>query len=66
MVAIEDKRFYEHHGVDWQRTAGAMLSLSSGSSSYGGSTITQQLIKNLTDDNHGRRNPSADLRPSSP
>ena len=51
MVAIEDKRFYEHHGVDWQRTAGAMLSLSSGSSSYGGSTITQQLIKNLTDDN---------------
>lgn len=51
MVAIEDKRFYEHHGVDWQRTAGAILSLSSGSSSYGGSTITQQLIKNITDDN---------------
>ncbi len=51
MVAIEDKRFYEHSGVDWQRTAGALLSLSSGSSSYGGSTITQQLIKNITDDN---------------
>lgn len=51
MVAIEDKRFYEHSGVDWQRTAGALLSLSSGSSNYGGSTITQQLIKNITDDN---------------
>ncbi len=51
IVAIEDKRFYDHSGVDWQRTAGAILSLSSGSSSYGGSTITQQLIKNLTDDN---------------
>lgn len=51
MVAIEDKRFYDHSGVDWQRTAGALLSLSSGSSSYGGSTITQQLIKNITDDN---------------
>ena len=51
IVAIEDKRFREHNGVDWQRTAGALLSLSSGSNSYGGSTITQQLIKNLTDDN---------------
>lgn len=51
IVAIEDKRFYDHHGVDWQRTGGAILSLASGSSSYGGSTLTQQLIKNLTDDN---------------
>lgn len=51
IVAIEDKRFYEHHGVDWQRTGGAVLSLASGQSSYGGSTLTQQLIKNLTDDN---------------
>lgn len=51
MVAIEDKRFYDHNGVDWQRTAGAVLSLSSGGTSYGGSTITQQLIKNITDDN---------------
>lgn len=51
MVAIEDKRFYDHNGVDWVRTAGAVLNLGSGSSSYGGSTLTQQLIKNITDDN---------------
>ncbi len=50
-VAIEDKRFYEHEGVDWRRTAGAVLSwvLPLGSN-YGGSTITQQLVKNMTDD----------------
>lgn len=48
MVSIEDKRFWEHNGVDWKRTAGAMLNLFGGEDSYGGSTITQQLIKNLT------------------
>lgn len=51
IIAIEDKRFYEHNGVDWRRTGGAVLSLLSGSDSYGGSTLTQQLIKNITDDN---------------
>lgn len=51
MVAIEDKRFYDHNGVDWFRTMGAVLSLASGSDGYGGSTLTQQLIKNITDDN---------------
>ena len=51
LVAIEDKRFYEHHGVDWYRTAGAILTLSTGGSQFGGSTITQQLIKNITSDN---------------
>ncbi|MBQ6626747.1 MAG: transglycosylase domain-containing protein [Ruminococcus sp.] len=51
IVAIEDKRFYEHNGVDWKRTGGAVISLLSGSDSYGGSTLTQQLIKNITDDN---------------
>ena len=51
IVAIEDKRFFEHNGVDWRRTGGAVLSLISGSDSYGGSTLTQQLIKNITDDN---------------
>lgn len=51
VVAIEDKRFYKHHGVDWYRTGGAISALISGSDSYGGSTITQQLIKNMTDDN---------------
>ena len=47
IIAIEDKRFYEHHGVDWRRTAGAIVGLLTGDS-YGGSTITQQLIKNIT------------------
>ena len=51
-IAIEDHRFYEHHGVDLRRTAGAVLSfLSPGAGDYGGSTITQQLVKNLTGDN---------------
>ncbi|MDD6488812.1 MAG: transglycosylase domain-containing protein [Clostridia bacterium] len=50
-VAIEDKRFWDHSGVDWYRTTGAVLSLVSGKAEYGGSTITQQLIKNITDDN---------------
>lgn len=51
VVAIEDKRFFDHHGVDWTRTLSAVVSLASGTDSYGGSTITQQLIKNITDDN---------------
>ena len=48
-VSIEDKRFYKHSGVDWKRTlsAGANYFLKF-SDSYGGSTITQQLIKNVT------------------
>lgn len=50
-VAIEDKRFFDHHGVDWTRTLGAVINLASGNDTYGGSTITQQLIKNITDDN---------------
>ena len=49
VVSIEDKRFYEHKGVDWYRTAGAFVEMfATMRSSYGGSTITQQLIKNLT------------------
>ncbi len=51
IVAIEDKRFYEHMGVDWTRTASAVLNLVTGDETYGGSTLTQQLIKNITDDN---------------
>ncbi len=50
-IAIEDKRFYEHKGVDWIRTFGAAMNLLGGSQSYGGSTLTQQLIKNITEDN---------------
>lgn len=50
IIAIEDKRFEEHEGVDWIRTGGAVFSLFTGQDNYGGSTITQQLIKNVTDD----------------
>ena len=49
LVAIEDKRFYDHKGVDWYRTAGAFVEMFARmETSYGGSTVTQQLIKNLT------------------
>lgn len=48
-IAIEDKRFFDHGGIDWIRTASAMGDyLSGGGAGFGGSTITQQLIKNLT------------------
>ena len=48
-VSIEDKRFYSHSGVDWIRTTSATLNyFLKFSNSYGGSTITQQLIKNVT------------------
>lgn len=50
-VAIEDKRFYSHGGVDWIRTLTAGVNYFVGfRKSYGGSTITQQLIKNVTDE----------------
>ncbi|MDR2360819.1 MAG: transglycosylase domain-containing protein, partial [Oscillospiraceae bacterium] len=49
-VAIEDKRFYSHHGVDWYRTAGAFAKMFFMQDTFGGSTITQQLIKNITGD----------------
>ncbi len=50
-VAIEDKRFFQHQGVDWVTTVKACLNMFMGSrSTFGGSTITQQLIKNLSED----------------
>ncbi len=49
-VAIEDERFYSHQGMDLKRTLGAFLSYALGRSDYGGSTITQQLVKNLTEE----------------
>ncbi len=51
-VAIEDQRFWEHNGVDTKRTLSAVYNffVPSGSQ-FGGSTITQQLIKNVTGDN---------------
>ncbi len=54
-VSIEDERFYEHMGVDVKRTIGAtakyaLSKIGIGSSNYGGSTITQQVIKNITEE----------------
>ena len=49
VIAIEDKRFYDHKGVDWFRTGTAFFKMfATMQDTYGGSTITQQLIKNLT------------------
>ncbi|MDE6200915.1 MAG: penicillin-binding protein [Clostridiales bacterium] len=46
-IAIEDKRYYTHHGVDYKRMASALVSnIKSGGFNQGASTITQQLIKN--------------------
>ncbi len=51
-VAIEDHRFEKHNGVDWTRTFSASVNLFfKFKSDYGASTITQQLVKNLTGDN---------------
>ena len=51
-IAIEDKRFYAHNGIDWIRTGSAVWQyLRKGDAHFGGSTITQQLVKNLTGDN---------------
>ena len=51
-IAIEDQRFYEHQGVDWIPTVKACANMFfGGSDTFGGSTITQQLVKNLTGDN---------------
>lgn len=46
-IAIEDHRFYEHQGVDWVTTIKATARMFFGDSSVGGSSITQQLIKNV-------------------
>ncbi len=51
-VAIEDKRFFEHSGVDLWRTAAAAFNYLLGfSDRFGASTITQQLVKNMTGEN---------------
>ena len=49
-IAIEDKRFIKHQGVDWITTLRACAKMFLGRGSAGGSTITQQLIKNITGD----------------
>ena len=46
-IALEDKRFYSHHGIDYIRILGATLAnIKSGTRAQGGSTITQQIVKN--------------------
>lgn len=50
-VAIEDERFFQHQGVDWLRTGKAVLNIFQGDASMGGSTLTQQVLKNMTKDN---------------
>ena len=51
-IAIEDERFYQHSGVDFKRTAAATFNyvVHKGNSNFGGSTITQQVVKNITQD----------------
>ncbi len=48
-IAIEDKRFPKHNGVDWYRTVAAFGNMFRGKDTFGASTITQQLIKNITE-----------------
>lgn len=52
VISIEDQRFISHGGVDYKRTVGAVLNFfMPGGGSFGGSTLTQQLIKNVSGDN---------------
>ena len=55
LIATEDHRFYDHHGIDFRRTVGALLSTLTGDL-QGGSTITQQLARNLYPEEIGRAN----------
>jgi penicillin-binding protein 1A len=53
LIATEDHRFYSHHGLDWRRTGAALLS-TFGGTRQGGSTLTQQLARNLYPEDIGR------------
>ena len=47
LIAIEDRQFYSHHGFSARGTARALVSILSGGGVQGGSTLTQQLVKNF-------------------
>ncbi len=47
LVAVEDHRFYSHYGIDPRGIARAIIATASGDSVQGGSTLTQQLVKNF-------------------
>src|SRR5215212_2731539 len=53
LIATEDRRFYQHHGIDFRRTAAAAFNTLTGDL-QGGSTITQQLARNLYPEEIGR------------
>lgn len=53
LISTEDHRFYQHHGIDFTRTAGAILH-TAGGNPQGGSTITQQLARNMFPEEIGR------------
>ncbi|MGI4718099.1 MAG: penicillin-binding protein 1A [Janthinobacterium lividum] len=53
LISTEDHRFYDHHGVDFRRVAGALLATLKGDA-QGGSTITQQLARNMFPEEIGR------------
>jgi penicillin-binding protein 1A len=53
LIATEDHRFYDHHGIDFKRTAAAMVYSLKGDA-QGGSTITQQLARNMFPEQIGR------------
>nr|WP_223196289.1 transglycosylase domain-containing protein [Diaphorobacter ruginosibacter] len=53
LIATEDHRFYDHFGLDWKRTASAVVH-TLGGDKQGGSTLTQQLARNLYPEEIGR------------
>lgn len=57
IVAVEDKRFYDHSGIDWQGTMRAAVHDAGGGSTQGASTITQQYVKNYLVNVVDRNNP---------
>src|SRR5246127_5710562 len=69
IVSIEDKRFAEHNGVDWQGTLTGLAGYASGDiDTRGGSTIEQQYVKNYqllgTAQTHAGRGPAVETTPA--